>query len=152
MSEKKLTVRISLLRKSTEFWTTNDPVLLQGEIGFDLDRKIFKIGDGVKKWSELSITFSPLKDVGVTILEGGEEGQSSPEQVNALIKLMTESSTRYSAGYVPKKGEPVAIREGGNQYLKIGDGVTDISSLPYVTPNDDASVTTVYAICEDFRV
>lgn len=149
---KNLKTRIKLLRNTTEYWSKNNPILLDGEIGYDIHRKVFKVGDGVRTWSELSVTFSPLRDVGVTILEGGEQGNNTPEQVHALIKLMTESSPRYSKDYIPKKGEPVAIREGGNQYLKIGDGVNNVSSLPFVTPNDDASVTTVYGICEDFKI
>lgn len=147
---KELKTRIKLLRRSTEEWNKSEQILLEGEIGFDLNRRVFKVGDGTKTWKQLNVTFSPLKDIGVTILEGGEEGPATPDQMNTLIKLMTESSTRYSRGYIPKKGEPVAIREGSNQYLKIGDGVTAIDSLPFVTPNDDATVTTVYGICEDF--
>ena len=149
---KKLTTRIQLLKRDTSFWNTSDLILREGEIGFDTGRKVFKVGDGKSTWRELQITFTPLKDVGITILEGGEDGENNPDQLNVLIKMMTESSSRYSTEYIPKKGEPVAIREGGNQYLKIGDGETTISSLPFVTPDDDASVDTVYGICEDFKV
>lgn len=149
---KRLTTRIQLLKRDTNFWNTSDLILREGEIGFDTGRKVFKVGDGKSTWRELQITFTPFKDVGITILEGGEDGENNPDQLNVLIKMMTESSSRYSTEYVPKKGEPVAIREGGNQYLKIGDGETNISSLPFVTPDDDASVDTVYGICEDFKV
>ena len=152
MSGKQLTARIQLLKRDTNFWNTSDIILREGEIGYDTGRKIFKVGNGKNTWRELQITFTPLKDVGITILEGGQEGENGPDQQNILLKLMTESSPRYSNDYIPKKGEPVAIREGGNQYLKIGDGETTISSLPFVTPDDDASVDTVYGICEDFKV
>ena len=152
MADKKLKTRIQLLRKTSDFWNETDQILREGEIGYDLDRKVFKVGDGKHTWKELRVTFTPFKDIGITILEGGEEGENNPDQVNILLKLMTESSPRYNGEYIPKKGEPVAIREGGNQYLKIGDGVTAIDSLPFVTPNDDASVTTEYGICEDFKV
>ena len=150
--EKKLTTRIQLLQRDTLFWSDSTQILRLGEIGYDTGRKVFKIGDGVHIWKELPVTFTPLQDLGITILEGGEEGENNPDQINLLIKMMTESSSRYDTSYIPRKGEPVAIREGGNQYLKIGDGVTDIASLPYVTPDDDASVTSQYGICEDFRV
>lgn len=149
---KRLTTRIQLLKRDTSFWSTSDLILREGEIGFDTGRKVFKVGDGKSTWRELQITFTPFKDVGITILEGGEDGENNPDQLNVLIKMMTESSSRYSTEYVPKKGEPVAIRDGGNQYLKIGDGETNMSSLPFVTPDDDASVDTVYGICEDFKV
>lgn len=35
-------------------WNTLDPVLLEGEIGVNLTNNTIKIGDGVKKWSQLS--------------------------------------------------------------------------------------------------
>lgn len=152
MADKKLKTRIQILRKHTDFWNQTDQILREGEIGYDLDRKVFKVGNGKNSWKELQVTFTPFHDIGITVLESGEEGENTPDQVNILLKLMTESSSRFSPEYIPKKGEPVAIREGGNQYLKIGDGVTAINSLPFVTPNDDASVTTQYGICEDFKV
>lgn len=151
MADKNLKTRIQFLRKHTDFWNSTDQILREGEIGYDLDRNVFKVGNGTSTWKELPVTFTPFKDIGITVFEAGEEGEASPDQVNILLKLMTESSPRYNSEYVPKKGEPVAIREGGNQYLKIGDGVTTIDSLPFVTPNDDATVTTQYGICEDFK-
>jgi hypothetical protein len=34
-------------------WTTANPVLSAGEIGFEVDTGKFKIGDGVLEWDEL---------------------------------------------------------------------------------------------------
>jgi hypothetical protein len=41
-------------RGTAEQWTTADPVLAPGEIGFETDTGQFKVGDGVNIWSELS--------------------------------------------------------------------------------------------------
>ena len=35
-------------------WSTANPVLLEGEIGFEKDTKNIKIGDGVTAWQSLS--------------------------------------------------------------------------------------------------
>lgn len=44
-----------LLRNDTKTaWLSSDPVLGKGEIGIEIDTGLIKIGDAVKKWSELS--------------------------------------------------------------------------------------------------
>lgn len=46
-------VKIRIRRDSSEGWAENDVVLDLGEIGADIDKRRLKVGDGVKKWSEL---------------------------------------------------------------------------------------------------
>lgn len=41
-------------RRDTESnWTTTNPILAAGEIGFETDSGQFKIGDGILVWDEL---------------------------------------------------------------------------------------------------
>jgi hypothetical protein len=43
------------IRKGTDTsWTSTNPVLASGEPGYDLTNKIFKIGDGISVWTQLS--------------------------------------------------------------------------------------------------
>lgn len=67
MANNTINTRIILKNDSTANWTAKDPVLLKGEVGFDLDLGIFKVGDGVKKWSEITVTYSNLQDILATI-------------------------------------------------------------------------------------
>ncbi len=60
---QELKTRIILRNDSTANWTAQDPVLLKGEVGFDMDLLIFKVGDGVKKWSEITKVFKSYDDV-----------------------------------------------------------------------------------------
>ena len=62
MAAKELKTRIVLRNDSTANWTAQDPVLLKGEIGFDMDLLIFKVGDGSKKWSEITKQFKTYED------------------------------------------------------------------------------------------
>ena len=48
--------RIQLRRDLRANWQAINPVLAQGEIGIDLDSTNFKIGDGIKRWNELTYT------------------------------------------------------------------------------------------------
>lgn len=45
--------RIVLRQDIAANWTQNNPVLLSGELGFETDTYRVKLGDGVKRWSEL---------------------------------------------------------------------------------------------------
>lgn len=45
---------IQLRRGSAAVWTSEDTVLAQGEVGFELDTYKFKIGDGATAWSSLA--------------------------------------------------------------------------------------------------
>ena len=49
-----MTVKIQVRRGTAAQWTTADPVLSQGEIGFETNTNKFKIGDGSTNWSGLT--------------------------------------------------------------------------------------------------
>jgi hypothetical protein len=46
--------RIQMRRDTAARWTSIDPILMEGEFGLETDTGKAKMGDGVKKWSELS--------------------------------------------------------------------------------------------------
>ena len=46
--------RIQIRRDIALNWSTKNPILLQGEVGFDMTNNNIKIGDGVTPWNELA--------------------------------------------------------------------------------------------------
>jgi Major tropism determinant N-terminal domain len=46
--------QIQVRRDTTANWLAVDPVLAQGEIGYDLSTNQIKVGNGTTKWSGLS--------------------------------------------------------------------------------------------------
>jgi hypothetical protein len=52
--------RIKVRRGTDAEWTSANPILLEGEIGYSTDGNYFKIGDGATAWSSITATFSPL--------------------------------------------------------------------------------------------
>ena len=54
------TVRIVNRRDTTENWKNNNPILLEGEIGYDTVKKQFKIGDGITSWNNLDYYTFPI--------------------------------------------------------------------------------------------
>lgn len=54
MAEKTVNGTILLRNDTAANWTSVNPVLSKGEIGIEIDTNKFKIGDGVKTWSQLA--------------------------------------------------------------------------------------------------
>jgi hypothetical protein len=53
-------------RGTSEQWSTANPILAAGEIGYETDTNEFRIGDGVNRWNDLS-PFKNLDDLGGTL-------------------------------------------------------------------------------------
>lgn len=71
-----MATRMQQRRGTAAQWTSADPILAAGEIGFESDTSKFKIGDGVNHWSDLSY-FLTADD----IIDG------APEVLNTLNEL-----------------------------------------------------------------
>lgn len=48
-----MSLKIQLRRGTSHQWSTTNPVLAEGEMGYELDTNKLKIGDGVKTWLQL---------------------------------------------------------------------------------------------------
>lgn len=57
--------RIQLRRGRAAFWTSENPILHQGEPGYESDTRKLKIGDGVTHWRELPYSSSGGADIPV---------------------------------------------------------------------------------------
>jgi hypothetical protein len=53
-----VSTQIQIRRDTTASWSNVDPVLAQGEIGYDLTEEKFKVGDGATAWSGLGFSSS----------------------------------------------------------------------------------------------
>jgi hypothetical protein len=54
--------QLQLRRGNSTTWTSNNPILAQGEIGIELDTSKLKIGDGITEWNSLSY-YSTIVDI-----------------------------------------------------------------------------------------
>jgi len=72
--------RIILRRDTSANWTTNDPVLLSGEPGYETDTGYFKIGDGLSTWTNLDFYMGATGPQGESGATGpqGESGATGP--------------------------------------------------------------------------
>ena len=72
MANNILKTRIQLRHDTAANWTAKNPVLMVGELGFEIDTNKFKIGDGVKDWNALEYAVkdeSALTDENVTMTD-----------------------------------------------------------------------------------
>lgn len=63
--------RIQLRRDTAARWSEINPVLLEGEVGYETDTKLRKIGDGVTKWNSLPY----LRAEGIVQTTGDSENE-----------------------------------------------------------------------------
>jgi hypothetical protein len=55
--------KIQLRRGTASSWTSTNPTLAAGEIGFESDTGLFKVGDGTTSWSSLDYAALPFNGV-----------------------------------------------------------------------------------------
>ena len=53
-----MTARLQNRRDTAANWTSNNPTLAQGEIGYETDTTKFKIGDGATAWNSLAYAYT----------------------------------------------------------------------------------------------
>lgn len=92
-----MTTRIQVRRGTAAQWTAANPVLADGEAGFSRDTGVFKIGDGVTTWNNLTSVYVLAGDLTatngrVTALEN-EPG----EQVVLLADNAVAENASYTA-------------------------------------------------------
>jgi hypothetical protein len=66
--------KIQIRRGTTSQWSTTNPILASGELGYDTDLKRMKIGDGVTAWNSLAFEIADVQDFTATIPTTGWSG------------------------------------------------------------------------------
>jgi hypothetical protein len=82
---------IQLRRDTAANWSTNNPILAKGEMGFEYDTGLFKIGDGVTAWSGLSyggLTGPAQTQVLESFGDGSDGNVSLSSGVTTLVRDM----------------------------------------------------------------
>jgi len=76
-----MAVRQQQRRGTASQWSTANPILAAGEIGFEVDTNKFKIGDGTSRWTDL-VYFTPDAAAAIQDLIDG-----APDLLNTLNEL-----------------------------------------------------------------
>ena len=106
MSQEDKLVRIRQKSDTAEGWLTNNPILLYGELGLEIDTQLIKIGDGVTPWSGLSYV---LKDQIINLTEQvdnkANKDFSNVSSLSSTVKdtlgIATKNHANSSTNYGP---------------------------------------------------
>ena len=126
------------VRKGTATeWSTQNPVLDSGELGYDITNKIFKIGDGATAWNSLSSHNHPSTNISDSTTAG-----------RALLTGVDAAAQRTSLGLgslATQSGTFSGTSSGtntGNQTISISGDVTAAGSTGALT----AAVTKINGV------
>ena len=105
MAEKTITARVQQSYDSAQNWTTNNPVLLAGEIGVESDTGLMKIGNGTSNWVDLDYFAGNPADVQALITENEDNyyavtATGEQEDLAAIGTVAT----------APKKGDIAVVK------------------------------------------
>ena len=118
MANKEFNARIRWKKDTSSNWTSNNPVLLDGEIAIvvtNANETRFKVGDGTSAYTELPFQDEPLRTLIAEKLDapaGGSAGQ---------ILEKTETSTQWVD--MPESG--ITQVEADSRYLQLTGGTVD---------------------------
>lgn len=104
--------RIQFRRDTAANWQTNNPILMEGEVGYILGGESYKLGDGVHAWNELPVRgFS-----GNIVQESGNSTESVMSQ-----KAVTDFVNGNTIKTISVNGTSVPKDQNGNVNLTVND-------------------------------
>lgn len=132
-----MATRMQQRRSPAADWTTANPILAPGEIGFETDTTKFKIGDGTNHWADLSY-FDNADNIG-----GSLEGYVLLSSVGANDGVASlDSSGKLTASQIPNIDE--ISQDAINTALVAGTGLdkTYDDAANTITLDIDSTVAT----------
>lgn len=70
--------------KTSQAWTDENPVLLNGELGYETDTKFLKVGNGAVSWTDLEYMYQNADEL--------NSGLLSPENLAKLLRAVEVTS------------------------------------------------------------
>lgn len=133
-----MSVKIQLKRTTASAWTSLNPTLDVGEIGFETDTKKFKIGDGSTVWTSLpysitanlaSGTLNDLGDVTITSAANGDFLRwNGSAWINDAVNLSTDTVGSFVQSLVAGTGITLANNSGENSTPTVAVDTTVIQA------------------------
>ena len=137
MSTKILNARTQLRNDTAANWVTEEPVLAKGEMGIEIDTAKFKIGDGIKTWSELGYS-------GVLVTASTINGNIVIDGVESVVYVLP-TATATILGGVKSQAEginKVTVATDGTMGVKAVTTASQLATARTITIAGDATGST----------
>ena len=137
-----MSTRIRLRRDTASNWTSNNPTLTTGEMGYETNTGKFKIGDNTTAWTSLpySITaelsegnLNDLKDVTITSAANGDFLRwNGTAWINDAVNLATDTVGSYVASLTAGTGITLSNNSGEESSPTVAVDTSVIATRTYV--------------------
>lgn len=126
--------KIQVRRGLASLWTSTNPTLAAGEIGYETDTGLFKIGDGTTEWT--SLTYYQVKNVvpgsGISIVHDGDGNHtislSDPTiQVSDITDFVDGVNDRIDDLLIPGSNIQLVYNDNNNETSTLQIAVTGVS-------------------------
>lgn len=134
--------RIQLRRDTSARWAEINPILLEGEVGYEIDTKLRKIGDGASRWNDLEY----LKAENIVQEIGNSKNATMSQdaitrelfelglKVNVIIEDSSYDSFLNSANVVTGVADTVVYRD--NSYIDTNGEIKEEEGYHIYGPYD----------------
>ena len=157
-----MSVQIQLKRSTASAWTSANPTLAAGEIGYETDTAKFKIGNGSTAWTSLSYananlsaaSLDALSDVTITSAANGDFLRwNGTAWINDAVNLSTDTVGSYVESLVAGTGVTVTNNsgEGAAPTIAIGQDVASSASPTFANLNLNGNIVFEGATANEFE-
>lgn len=130
--EKQIRTTLILRNDTSANWAASSLVLKKGEVGFDTDLHIFKVGDGTKTWKQIETSFVDFAAVEKAINDATKNLHTT-DVYQKEIALGGDKATALAEITSPVKGDIAIIKEalqgGKYQYTAYVRGETNWEAM-----------------------
>lgn len=130
--EKQIRTTLILRNDTSANWLASSLILKKGEVGFDTDLHIFKVGDGTKTWKEITTSFVDLAAVQKAINDATKNLHTT-DVYQKEIALGGDKAAALAEITEPVKGDIAIIKEalqgGKYQYTAYVRGETNWEAM-----------------------
>ena len=130
--EKQIRTTLILRNDTSANWAASSLVLKKGEVGFDTDLHIFKVGDGTKTWKDITTSFVDFAAVEKAINDATKNLHTT-DVYQKEIALGGDKAAALAEITEPVKGDIAIIKEalqgGKYQYTAYVRGETNWEAM-----------------------
>ena len=147
-----MATKIQLRRDTSNNWSSNNPILSSGEIGYETDTRKIKVGNGSSAWNSLQYIASDAPAIGEIAMDaiyaalsmgsGLEKSYNDPADsislsidTNVVQTVVRDTHANFVADTTTIYDEGVLLFETDTQRFKFGNGINIFTDIYFAALN-----------------